>query len=1036
MSLQYLPNVLVLTEECISTAHGTGTTLIRHFRNYPQEKLLNVYWMPKGEPVFQNHVYAQYSWVGGQPSKTSYDFSVVRFPSSVRQLIEETGFVPEVIYSTFFGWFGVKLLDLILQEYDYQLPVIQHFHDLQMPFDDLGPLEPELEAIAPHLTEIWALTSSIAEDVSAITKRDVQVVNTFCDVVPSIYKQEHRDFSSDFTAVITGNIWISDIIADLKAAWKWVDNTTGGIKPIQWYCHEGNMRENLEKYVFSDRNPVIEYAGFVRGNELYRVLADADIAIIPFNRNHDPENNYAKYSLPSRLTETVLAGLPAFVAAGSRTVTAQYVQEKGIGIAATASDPDHFRKTLLMFAQNRNLREQCGRQARALGLTEYNIERYEQFFYQKLAETTLKGTRRRLQTIQNFVPSTPEPLVSSAAKSATILICTPDVNSAITQRCIDSVRRYTTTPYELLVFENGKFGSFKHAREINRALEVRNGDVFVTLDDDVEVTPGWLEALLALAQPDVGVVGCVHYDAREGNKNNPIIDHAGGIVAIDGSTSHYKQPLAKPATAPFACSACILINDKSLRFDLDYNKYYQDVDLSLQAWEKGKKVVIAPHAIYHYISGQMEMLGYDYQGKLRILAQDLEIFREKWIHNNRLRNLEAAIQGQLDIPFSHNSFGSAAIFAAASQLPPQHNEQRNAGSFSTQSVYAPEQAVMSNNSTQQLLRQRLRQAQDALNGWNAMRMRQDETVRRSRILSRIRPLAFIYVFLARLRKLGKVWAADGRLYDAFLRLHADTIDALLKTGIASAPDQQTQALPDNAIAQFNDRTALLTTRLNELSLSVSNHQTQVLRQFDEIVAQLSEFRQSIDEAVAQLNEFRQSIDSIDQDVSQMRERVEHLEGLDESVRLSISYIRMLQQSAPPNDSINIPTTLRGSGIVDVIRRLEAEQPELQQANQVDVTIQSGGAEDEIALVASHLGERLSVMTPELWYYIDFDLDWHHPALFHSAQNKVKEGGKLVVITGSESEQELPTQNGSTSLVFEGKHTLPDMNVAAYIWRNQ
>jgi hypothetical protein len=87
--------------------------------------------------------------------------------------------------------------------------------------------------------------------------------------------------------------------------------------------------------------------------------------------------------------------------------------------------------------------------------------------------------------------------------TATVLVCTPDIDSAITRTCLDSVRKYTTgVPYELLVFENGRFGKFQHPLEVNRALEIAQGDVLVTLDDDVELTEGWLEAMIAAAESD------------------------------------------------------------------------------------------------------------------------------------------------------------------------------------------------------------------------------------------------------------------------------------------------------------------------------------------------------------------------------------------------------------------------------------------------------------------------------------------------------------------------------------------------------
>jgi hypothetical protein len=221
-----------------------------------------------------------------------------------------------------------------------------------------------------------------------------------------------------------------------------------------------------------------------------------------------------------------------------------------------------------------------------------------------------------------------------------------------------------------------------------------------------------------------------------------------------------------------------------------------------------------------------------------------------------------------------------------------------------------------------------------------------------------------------------VWAAEGRLYEAFLQLNSDLVDIILKSNPSSQNIQ-------------------LVERLDELS----SQNIQLVERLDELS-------------------------------SQNIQLVERLDELQESVRLSISYFRMIQQNTPRATSL--PTEIRGNSIVKVIERLELEAG-LNQAKKVDVTIQSGGAEEEIALIATYLDKRLCVATPQLWYYIDFNPDWHQQTLFESAQNKVEEGGKFVVIT--EFGGELSAQNGDTNMIFEREHTLPDINVTAYIWRN-
>ncbi|NDJ52433.1 MAG: glycosyltransferase [Chloroflexi bacterium] len=239
----------------------------------------------------------------------------------------------------------------------------------------------------------------------------------------------------------------------------------------------------------------------------------------------------------------------------------------------------------------------------------------------------------------------------NSSKSATILVCTPDVYSKWAKRCIRSVKQFTLTiPYELIVFENGRFGKFSHPYDINRAMDIAQGDYFVTLDDDVEVTPGWLEALVGLADDDVGIVGCVNLNARRAYRNR--VRHAGGWTDLEGRVISYTSAVDEPIAVPWVGSACFLINDRELRFDLDYKKYYQEVDLCYQSWLRGKRVMVSPHRIYHYGQGAMESLGYSRDQVTALTQEDLTTFKGKWVENGRLRQLYETLAPQVDVPLA------------------------------------------------------------------------------------------------------------------------------------------------------------------------------------------------------------------------------------------------------------------------------------------------------------------------------------------------------------------------------------------------
>ena len=371
-----LPNILIFTGQVVSTAHGTGNAIIRNFRGYPREKLLNVYYIDRGEPAIPSLKWDHRSHRAFVESK---DHRVINPLSGIRKILELQKFKPDIIYSTFFGVFGCKIVQKIIEEYDYNIPVIQHALDISVPHNDFSLFAPALKEIAPLVDEFWALTPSLAKDYSKATDRDVKIVNVFSDINHNNHKTEHAEFSPEFTAIITGNIWNTPLIPDIMKVWRNLQNRLPGLAPIHWYGHPVALAPQLEDHVFVEDNPPIEYKGFPSRRMFYKTLADADMMLLPFNRTHNPESHYARYSLPSRLTETLHAGLPVFAFAGLGTDTGQYIQERGFGEIGTPDNPRELEDKLFQFIVDKNARAKYGAKALEIARTEYNLDLYQEF---------------------------------------------------------------------------------------------------------------------------------------------------------------------------------------------------------------------------------------------------------------------------------------------------------------------------------------------------------------------------------------------------------------------------------------------------------------------------------------------------------------------------------------------------------------------------------------------------------------------------------------------------------------------------------
>ena len=211
-------------------------------------------------------------------------------------------------------------------------------------------------------------------------------------------------------------------------------------------------------------------------------------------------------------------------------------------------------------------------------------------------------------------------------------------NLGYTKTCIESVREYTKGDYEIVVVDNGSKDGMPEWLEgertkgriqklflspvnlgvpagWNKGLEMAGSDrdYYVVLNNDVFVTPGWLEKLITVANyhPLIGMVG-------------PVTNYCSGPqregFVKAGCTYCWRL-----------VGFCLLIKGDVLRkvglFDERFGRgNFEDDDYCLRVIEAGYENVICGDCFVHHIgSASWEPGSLDAQ-----LEKNKKIFDEKW----------------------------------------------------------------------------------------------------------------------------------------------------------------------------------------------------------------------------------------------------------------------------------------------------------------------------------------------------------------------------------------------------------------------
>jgi len=312
-------------------------------------------------------------------------------------------------------------------------------------------------------------------------------------------------------------------------------------------------------------------------------LKTADIIIVPANWKIQPAKSN------NRLTQALSLGKPV--------VCSPLPAYKDVALAFPdaflfADTDDEWREQLTKLKDDPNLRQNLSKKALEAAQA-YSIDAIGQKWLQVL----------------------------KPAEIVDIIIPTYN-NSRGLKLCIDSIRKCTDTPYNLIVVNNGEnaeIDSFlkgeklnyiktpksTFAKAINRGLQESKAKYVCLLNDDVIASKGWLKALLEACGPGIGGVGPLSNCDKGWRHNLDIL--IGGVNLVPGTNTFeliepilsqihdFKSPYSDVIPQEWLAYYCVLIPrealDKAGVLNEDYVNSGEDVDHCKRICKQGYRMV-------------------------------------------------------------------------------------------------------------------------------------------------------------------------------------------------------------------------------------------------------------------------------------------------------------------------------------------------------------------------------------------------------------------------------------------------------------
>jgi hypothetical protein len=401
-----LPRIAYVGGDSLTNSHGTGLMFSRHFSNYPHSKIIDIHYHSSAKKHLFRHIalkphdlryhpWHESAWSGrinrcirGEPAGKGMSLLYKHMVFDDMKIDwKKFGGPPDLIYSTCHTWRDFAFLHHVYRNLDKKVPIVQHFLDLS--FQEYNTIVALFRELQPAMAAIWGLTKQINNAVSSFSFIRPTPVHALHQPLDRKFKREHRALSKDFSALLIGNIWSGNAYLAMCEIWSRCQEYIPDLPAVTWVGHPRRftvLNEYLPKRDLQRTKHLVKDGGFLSDAGLKERIAAADVGIIAFSGKRADRPDYERYSLPSRIGDYCVRGLPVVVITKEDTAPFDFVKRTGIGIVIDPTEPKRAAEELSLFLFDKERRRQAGEKARAYAEANLDVKLYQNVLYPTLVE--------------------------------------------------------------------------------------------------------------------------------------------------------------------------------------------------------------------------------------------------------------------------------------------------------------------------------------------------------------------------------------------------------------------------------------------------------------------------------------------------------------------------------------------------------------------------------------------------------------------------------------------------------------------------